>query len=266
MLGCYGPGQTGPRPRLLHARMAAQLQLHLQSQQRSATDLPKRPGPPSTPWTGHRTASDRPQLTAAQARQQRAHCVLLLLLAASGTVKALLAWPAALHRHHSRVQPWVNETHFDSNNPLDKACLSLYRGIWVTGQALRWLSTTTRRLEAFEWHSEVHLSDERKRDGSPEIGKARVITTPCGQPSPSPIVSTPPFCLYYTANCSQGRRGPAFQIMGLSNELLWLFTIPYANRVRIFLFQSVFRRWLKVGAKRAETDEALSIARGRKPA
>ncbi|KAK1240585.1 hypothetical protein MKX07_004613 [Trichoderma sp. CBMAI-0711] len=51
--------------------------------------------------------------------------------------------------------------------------------------------------------------------------------------------------------------------MGLGNELLWLFKIPYANGVRILLFQPVFRRWLKVGTKRAETDEALSIARGR---
>ncbi|OTA06995.1 hypothetical protein A9Z42_0078050 [Trichoderma parareesei] len=51
--------------------------------------------------------------------------------------------------------------------------------------------------------------------------------------------------------------------MGLGNELLWLFKIPYANGVRILLFQPVFRRWLKVGTKHAETDEALSIARGR---
>jgi hypothetical protein len=54
--------------------------------------------------------------------------------------------------------------------------------------------------------------------------------------------------------------------MGLGNELLWLFTIPYANRVRIFIFQSVFRRWFEIGSKLAETDEALCIARGRQPA
>lgn len=64
------------------------------------------------------------------------HCVLL---AASGTVKALLAWPAALHRHHSR--PWVrsttheapsgglhrlkrHHTHRDANDRVYKGCLS----------------------------------------------------------------------------------------------------------------------------------------------
>lgn len=57
-------GRWHPRPRF-HAH-AAQLQ-----QQRSATDLPKASGDPGLddlPVHGHRTASDRPQLTAAQAR------------------------------------------------------------------------------------------------------------------------------------------------------------------------------------------------------
>jgi hypothetical protein len=58
-------GRWHPRPRF-HAH-AAQLQ-----QQRSATDLPKASGDPGLddlPVHGHRTASDRPQLTAAQARR-----------------------------------------------------------------------------------------------------------------------------------------------------------------------------------------------------
>lgn len=58
-------GRCPPRPRF-HAH-AAQLQ-----QKRSATDLPKASGDPGLddlPVHGHRTASDRPQLTAVQARR-----------------------------------------------------------------------------------------------------------------------------------------------------------------------------------------------------
>ncbi|PTB72474.1 hypothetical protein M440DRAFT_158222 [Trichoderma longibrachiatum ATCC 18648] len=111
MLGRYGVRKHRPTAASFMRAWRRSLQLHLQlqSQQRSATDLPKRPGPPPAPmdwpwWPSHclrsATIDRRPSPCPAACHR--------VLLAASGTVKALLACPAALHRHHSRA--WVRST------------------------------------------------------------------------------------------------------------------------------------------------------------